>query len=422
MKNDSLFKKKSKKDLYKRIAITVFILFAVRLITKVPVPFLNSTIANYTYSDQDALNLYNRLTGGGLETFSILSLSIGPYITASILFQLLSIIFPSLEKYQKDGEYGKKKVEKIIKIISFVLTTIQAFLISVSFSSFNIIIRGSLPILIVTMVLIAGTGILLWLGNKITEFGVGNGISLILLLNILSRIPKDINALYNQFVEDQGWMGLLNAFVILLVVLLVIVLTIYLNNSIRKIPIQYSRKLNGKYDDSANIPLKVNVGNVMPIIFASSILTLPSLLVMNFPDFPKDGFWHSMYAATQQSNWFILSSWKLTIGYFAYLALLMYFAYFYAEITFNPAEISYNLKRSGGSIPGVRIGDQTIDYLENISKNLILIGTILLGFVCTIPMVATGLFQMKATFFGTSIIIAVSILLETFNQIDINGR
>lgn len=419
MKKNGLLNKNNK-ELVKRVAFTISMLFLIRLLTKIPVPFLNSTIASLTYADQDALGLYNRLTGGGLEEFSIFSLSISPYITSSILVQLLSILFPSLETLQKDGEYGKKKIEKITRKVNLILSFIQAFLITAAFSYSRVIYRGSLPLLIVTLVLVAGSLILMWMGNKITKYGVGNGISLILLLNILSRIPKDIESIYGQFIEDKGSIGILYGVAAISIALLIAVLTIYLNEAIRKIPIQYSKKMSGKFDDSAHIPLKLNVGNVMPIIFASSILALPSLFALAMQDASKAGVMQFILKASQQNKWFDLSSLSYSVGYIVYVGLMLFFSYFYAEMAFNPTEIAYSLKRSGGSIPNVRSGSETEVYLKALSDRLILFGALYLLFICSIPIILIGILQVKATLLGTSIIIIVSIFMETYKQINVN--
>lgn len=419
MKKNGLLNKNNK-ELVKRITFTIFMLFLIRLLTKIPVPFLNSTIASLTYADQDALGLYNRLTGGGIEEFSIFSLSISPYITASILVQLLSILFPSLETLQKDGEYGKKKIEKITRKVNLILSFIQAFLITAAFSYSRVIYRGSLPLLIVTLVLVAGSLVLMWMGSKITKYGVGNGISLILLLNVLSRIPKDIESIYGQFIEDKGSIGILYGIAAISIALLIAVLTIYLNEAIRKIPIQYSKKMSGKFDDSAHIPLKLNVGNVMPIIFASSILALPSLFALGMQDASKAGVMQFILKASQQNKWFNLGSWEYSIGYIVYVGLMLFFSYFYAEMAFNPTEIAYSLKRSGGSIPNVRSGSETETYLKSLSDRLILLGALYLLFICSIPIILTGILQVKATLLGTSIIIIVSIFMETYKQINVN--
>ena len=419
MKKNGLLNKNNK-ELVKRITFTIFKMFLIRLLTNIPVPFLNYTIASLTYADQDALGLYNRLTGGGLEEFSIFSLSISPYITASILVQLLSILFPSLEALQKDGEYGKKKIEKITRKVNLVLSFIQAFLITAAFSYSRVIYRGSLPLLIVTLVLVAGSLTLMWMGNKITKHGVGNGISLILLLNVLSRIPKDVGSIYGQFIEDKGSVGILYGIAAISIALLIAVLTIYLNEAIRKIPIQYSKKMSGKFDDSAHIPLKLSIGNIMPIIFASSILALPSLFALGMQDASKAGVMQFILKASQQNKWFDLSSWEYSVGYIVYVGLMLFFSYFYAEMAFNPTEIAYSLKRSGGSIPNVRSGSETETYLKSLSDRLILLGALYLLFICSIPIILTGLLQVKATLLGTSIIIIVSIFMETYKQINVN--
>lgn len=347
------------------------------------------------------------------------SLSIVPYITASIIIQLLAIIFPSLETLQREGELGKKLLSRYTQNISFGLAFFQSLFIALAYRKAHFVIGGWLPLTTILVSLMAGYSILLWLSNLITRNGIGNGLSLILLVNVLSKIPNDISSLYQKFISGKDiYTAIFATVIILSVVVTTIILTIIGNEATRKIPIQYGGKLRGRKNSDSYIPLKMNTSSIMPVIFASTMLSLPAIVV-SLSGIELTGKWKSLYLATIQDNWFVLSSWKQTIGYFLYLALLVFFAYYYTEMSFNPAEIANNFKRNSTTIPNVRPGKDTEDYLLNISKPLILIGVIFLAIICTIPMIVSGLFDAKIAFSGTSLIIVVSVLTETIRQIAI---
>lgn len=418
MKNKGLIVFLKNKELLKRLFFTLVILFIIRVLAKISVPWIDIEYIKTIFTGNPTFNFYNAITGGSLENFSIFSLSISPYITASILIQLSTIVFPSFEDLQKSGEYGRQELSKKTHKLSILLSFLQAWIIAMTFSKSGMVIQGWFPVLTITLTLVAGSSLLIWLGNKITEFGIGNGISLILLMNILSRIPNDAVTLYRLFISGNGWRGFLSAIVIVGLVLCIVCLTIALNEAIYKIPVQYASRINGKKANTEYIPLKLNVGNIMPVIFASSILSIPSNIIETF-NIELNGIYESLYLSTIQENWFKPESWKLTIGYFLYIGLLVFFAYFYADITFNSEEVANNLKRSNATIPSVRPGKPTDEYIKRISSPLILSGSIALALLCTIPMVISGLFQANVSFAGVSLIIVTSILVETYKYIKI---
>jgi len=419
MKKENKIKKILKnREILKKICFTLAILFLVRILTQITIPWVNVGYLRKIFSNP-ALSVYTSISGGGIENFSVFSLSIVPYITASIIIQLLAIIFPSLEALQREGELGKKLLSRYTQNISFGLAFFQSLFIALAYRKAHFVIGGWLPLTTILVSLMAGYSILLWLSNLITRNGIGNGLSLILLVNVLSKIPNDISSLYQKFISGKDiYTAIFATVIILSVVVTTIILTIIGNEATRKIPIQYGGKLRGRKNSDSYIPLKMNTSSIMPVIFASTMLSLPAIVV-SLSGIELTGKWKSLYLATIQDNWFVLSSWKQTIGYFLYLALLVFFAYYYTEMSFNPAEIANNFKRNSTTIPNVRQGKDTEDYLLNISKPLILIGVIFLAIICTIPMIVSGLFDAKIAFSGTSLIIVVSVLTETIRQIAI---
>lgn len=419
MKKENKIKKLLKnKDLKKRLFFTLLMLLLVRLLTQVTIPWVNVSFLRKIFSNP-ALYFYSSMTGGGIENFSVFSLSIVPYITSSIIMQLLAIIFPSLENLQKEGELGKKILLRHSQNISFFLAFFQALFIAYAYRKAHFVIGGWFPFVTITLSLVAGYSILLWISNLITKNGVGNGLSLILLINVLSKIPNDLTSLYQKFIYNKSFLlAATSIFIIVVVVAITTLLTIMINEAIRKIPVQHGGKLRGKGQVDSYIPLKMNTGSIMPVIFASTMLSIPAILV-SLTGVELTGKMKSLYLATVQDNWFVLSSWKLSIGYVVYIGLLVFFAYYYTEMAFNPAEVADNFKRSSTSIPNVRPGKDTETYLNKVSKPLTLIGVIFLAIICTIPMVISGIFEAKITFLGTSLIIIVSVLTETIRHVGI---
>lgn len=409
------------KDLQKRFFYTAFILTLIRCLTQISVPWVDIEYLKQLTKASSVFSFYNVFTGGGLENFSIFAMSISPYISASIILQLGAIVIPSIEQLQKEGEYGGRILNRYTRNISLVFAILQSTMMGLSFGHQGVIMGGWLPVLTIAVVLTASSSILIWLGGKITEKGLGNGISLILLTNMASRIPSDLRVLYRKFVLGKTIKQAIIAITIItLIIFVIILLTIIVNSAIRKIPVHYVGKLKGDslkgVDES--IPLKVNTGNVMPIVFATSILATPSFVLSLFRFKPK-GLLNSMLNSLVQTNWFVLSMWKLSIGYLIYIFLIVFFAYFYMEIVFSPIDVSNNLKRSGAVIPDVRPGEETERYIKTVSKPIILIGAIMLALLCTIPLIFSGVFGVSITFGGTSLIIIVSVLFETVKQSEV---
>lgn len=411
------------REIRRRVLYVLFILFIIRLASQVPVPGVDTEFfKNYFQSNaNDAFSFLNAFTGGGFTNFSILALSITPYITASIIVQLLTIAFPRLEEMSRDGEEGRKKLNDITRYLTVGLSVFESGAMCIGFGNQLILKLNVVNVIVVILSLTAGSCFLMWVGEQINEKGIGNGISIVLLINILSRVPQDMITLYENFVRGKTIAKATLAWVIILAIILgVTVLTLILNGAERRIPVQYSQKMVGRRlvgGNSSNIPLKVNTGGVIPIIFASSILSMPGIIVA-FTGKTPGGWPGRILNMFSSSHWFQPSDWFSSIGVLLYILLVVFFAYFYTSITFNPMEVADNMRKSGGFIPGIRPGKATEEYLNSVLKYIIFIGAVGLIIVCVIPHIFDGFFHANVSFGGTSLIIIVSVILETLKQID----
>lgn len=409
------------KEIRHRLFFTLLIIVLIRVMAQIPVPGVNTQVfKSYFQNSGNAMQLLNAFTGGGFEQFSIVALSITPYITASIIIQLLTVAIPALEEMTRDGEDGRKKLEKITRAVTVGLSIFESVAMCIGFRNRLVTEWNVINVILIVSVLTAGSCILMWMGDRIDDLGVGNGVSIILLVNILSRFPQDLLTLYENFIQGKTLArGVLAGVVIAAIILCVVLLTLILNGAERKIPIQYSRKIVGNQyqGSSSNIPLKVNTSGVIAVIFASSIMTFPAMVVTLFHLQPK-GIWQTVINCLNTGYWFNRTDMLPTVGFAVYALLVIFFAYFYTSITFNPMEIADNLKKQGGVIPGIRPGKPTEEYLENLLKYVVFIGAIGLIIVCAIPMIFNGLFHANVSFGGTSLIIVVSVILETVNQIE----
>ena len=411
-------------DIRKKILYTLAMIFVVRLGSQLPTPGVNPTYIKQFFESVsgDTFNFFNAFTGGSFETMSIFALSITPYITSSIIIQLLTIAIPKLEEMQKDGEDGRKKIATMTRYVTVILALIESTAMAVGFGRQGLLVKYNfVNAAIVVLTLTAGSAFLMWVGERITEKGVGNGISIVLLVNILSRVPNDLTGLYEQFVKGKGLAsGGLAAIIILAIILVLVVFTIILQDGERRIPVQYSQKMQGRRTvggQSTNIPLKVNTAGVIPVIFASSLLSMPSMIAA-FAGISGEGLGGKIIASLSQNNWFSPSKPIYSIGLIIYVALIIAFAYFYTSITFNPIEVADNMKKQGGFIPGIRPGKPTSDYLNKILNYIVLIGALGLTIVVLIPIFFNGVFGAYVSFGGTSIIIIVGVVLETIKQIE----
>ena len=412
------------KQLRKKLLFTTLILIVVRFGSQLPIPEIDSAqISAYLKSTLgDSFSLLNSFTGGSFMQMSVFSLIVTPYITSSIIMQLMTIVIPALEEMQKDGEDGRKRMAKITRYVTVVLAIIEGAGLAIGFANQGALGTDYTTFTIVTMIiaLTAGAVLVMWLGERITESGIGNGISIILLVNIVSGMPGDFTSLYNQFMKGkQIGPALIAGCVIVGVVLAVVVFVIVLSDAERHIPVQYSKKMQGRKlvgGQQSKIPLKVNTAGVIPIIFASSIMQFP-IMLQNVLKYENNGFIGKALTSLNSSTWFDASHPKRSIGLLIYIVLVVLFAYFYTSITFNPLEISNNMKKQGGFIPGIRPGKPTVDYLNKILKYIIFIGAAGLTIVAVVPFFFNGVFGASVSFGGTSIIIVVGVILETIKQI-----
>lgn len=413
------------KEIRRKIGYVLMMLVVIRIGSQIPVPGTDNASLQTFFASQTngAFNFLDAFTGGSLSSFSILALSITPYITSSIIVQLLTIAIPALEEMQKDGEDGRKKLQNITRYVTVGLALIESIAMAIGFGNQGLLAEVNfVNVSIVTVCLTAGSAFLMWIGEQITEKGVGNGISIVLLINIVSRIPSDFVLLYEQFIKGKSLAkGGLAAIIILAVVIGLVVLVLILNGAERKIPVQYSKKMQGRKmvgGQSSHIPLKVNTAGVIPVIFASSLMSLPSIIMQFAGKSAGSGWGSKIINMLNSNNWFKISDPLSSVGLILYIVLVVFFAYFYTSITFNPLEIADNMKKQGGFIPGIRPGKPTSDYLTKILNYIIFIGAAGLCIVAVIPFIFNGLFSASVSFAGTSIIIIVGVILETVKQIE----
>lgn len=415
------------KLLYVLVAIVI-----IRIGCNIPVPGANVSFMKEIFDSNKSLGLLDVMTGGSFSRMSIFALNITPYITASIILQLLTIAIPRLEEMQKDGEDGRKKINEYTRYLSIVLAIIEGVAIVIGFRNQGLFDSktGWTGLVVAVVALTAGAAFLMWLGEQITEKGVGNGISIVLLVNIVARIPSDLSNLYKTYIA--GASNITNAIVagviIVGIIVAMYVFIVWLQDGERRIPVQYAKKIQGNKMSGGNashIPLKVNTAGVIPVIFASSMMSLPVIIASFAGVAPKSGegatLFQKFLKVCNQSDWCKITSWsefKYTLGLLIYIVLVVFFAYFYTSVTFNPLEISNNMKRQGGFIPGIRPGKPTTEYLTTVLNSIIFIGAIGMCIVCVLPIFFSGAFGADVSFSGTSLIIVVGVIIETVKQIE----
>ena len=413
------------KDIRKKIGYTFLMLIVIRLGSELPTPGVNPTYIKEFFAQNtgEAFNLFNAFTGGSFGQMSIFALSITPYITSSIIMQLLTIAIPKLEEMQKEGEDGRKKIVAITRYLTVVLALIESTAMAVGFGRQGLLKEYNfVNAAIVVLTLTAGSAFLMWIGERITEKGVGNGISIVLVINILSRVPSDMTTLFNQFVKGKSLAsGGLAVVIILAIIVAMVVFVILLQDGQRKISVQYSQKIAGRKTfggQSTHIPLKVNTAGVIPIIFASSLMQFPIVIASFLGKGNGSGIGSEILRGMNQGNWLNPDQIKYSWGLIVYIVLTVFFAYFYTSITFNPLEIANNMKKSGGFIPGIRPGKPTVEYLTKRLNYIIFIGACGLVVVQVVPIFFNGWFGANVSFGGTSLIIIASVILETLKQIE----
>jgi len=416
------------KDIRNRIIFTFLMLIVIRIGSQLPVPGVNGEVFKSWFENQAAgLGFFDAITGGSFLSMSVLALNITPYITSSIIMQLLTIAIPALEEMQKDGEDGRKKIAEITRYLTVGLALFEAGAMTYGFWNAGYLLeKNALNVITVVTSLTAGSAVLMWIGERITEKGVGNGISIVLVINIISRIPADLGTLWDQFVAGQSWArGAVAGIIILAIIILMVVFVILLQGAERRIPVQYSKKMQGRKQvggQQTHIPLKVNTSGVIPVIFAQSLMQTPVILSSLFGWGKGTGIGSQILTGLSQDNWCDPKAPIYTLGLIVYIVLIIGFAYFYTQITFNPLEIANRMKQQGGFIPGMRPGKTTSDYLSQVLNYIVFIGAIGLTIVAIVPIFFNGVFNASVSFAGTSIIIVVGVIIETLKQIESQMR
>ena len=416
------------KDIRSRIIFTFLMLIVIRIGSQLPVPGVNGDVFRSWFESQaSGLGFFDAITGGSFLSMSVFALNITPYITSSIIMQLLTIAIPALEEMQKDGEEGRKKIAEITRYVTVGLALFESSAMTVGFwRSGYLLEKNVLTAITVVTALTAGSAVLMWIGERITEKGVGNGISIVLVINIISRIPADMGNLWDQFIDGKGLLqGVIAIVVILAVIIGMVVFVIVLQGAERRIPVQYSKKMQGRKQvggQQTHIPLKVNTSGVIPVIFAQSLMQTPVILASLFGWGNGTGFWSKVLNGLNQSNWCNPKEPVYTIGLLVYILLIIGFAYFYTQISFNPLEIANNMKKAGGFIPGMRPGKTTSDYLNQVSNYIVFIGAVGLTIIAIVPIFFSGIFGASVSFAGTSLIIVVGVIIDTLKQIESQMR
>lgn len=409
-------------ELRKKLIFTLVCLVIFRLGSAIPVPFIDTDALSQFFSNYDntILGFFNMMSGGGFETANIFALSIQPYINASIIMQLLSVAIPALERMVKDGgEQGRKKLAAATRYVTVLLGLLMgfAYYMMLARSSVGSLINpGSLNSTYVAILIIltftAGTAFIMWLGEQITDHGIGNGISIILFASIISRGPQIIGSAWGQLAG--GGMTWFTLAIVVILFLAVIAFIVWMSDAERRIPIQYAKKMVGRKmygGRSTNLPIKVNMSGVMPIIFASSISTFPATIMAFFPEPAVGSFWYNA-----NKYFFSPNSWVYAIIYFL---LIIFFSYFYTAIQYNPVEISNNLKNNGGFIPGFRPGRPTSDFIAKVMNKVTLFGAVFLGIIALLPTIVGNFVNISGLAIGgTSIMIVVGVALETVKQLE----
>ena len=412
------------KELRAKLLYTFMMLVVIRFGSQLPIPGVETSFFADWFAKQttDVFGFFNAMTGGSFSQMSVFALSITPYITSSIILQLLTIAIPTLEEMHKD-EDGRKKIQQYTRCVTVGLAVLESGAMAIGFGRQGFLIDyNAWSIIVAVATMTAGSALLMWIGEQITEKGVGNGISIVLLFNILSSIPTDIRNLYYEFVFGQVIaVQAIRLLIIFAVIVAMVVFVIVLNDAQRNIPVQYSKKMVGRKlvgGQASSIPLKVNTAGVMPVIFASSIMSFPVVIAQFFSvDYNTTG--GKILMMLNSGSWCNPDQPIYSIGLLVYIVLIVMFAYFYTSIAFNPLEVANNMKKQGGFIPGIRPGRPTSDYLSHILNYIVLIGAVGLIVVSVVPIVVSGVFSMsRLSFAGTSLIIIVSVVLETIKSIE----
>lgn len=416
-------------DVRKKLLYTLVLIIVFRFGCYITVPGVDAIALNdimQASSSGSLSGLIDIISGGAFSRFSIFAMTISPYITASIVLQLLGMVIPSLERLMKEGgEEGKAKINRYTKYLTILLALIEGTGIYLSYQSSGIFINpGFLTGALVVLSLVAGTALLMWLGEQITSKGIGNGISIIIFIGIISSLPMVATTLYKLVITDAGFSttGLLTALGIIIGAIILVAGVVFVQQAERRVPVQYAKKVVGRKmygGQNTHIPLKLAMAGVIPVIFASSFMTFPAMIIQMFNNniAAETGFWATIYKFSVAT-----SSSSVPIGYsianaIVYLVLIVAFTFFYTYATFNPAEVSNNIKKNGGFIPGIRAGKPTTDYLSGIISKLTWFGGLFLSLIAILPMLMRFT-NLNVAFGGTSILIVVGVALETVQQLE----
>lgn len=400
------------KDIRRKILYTLMMILVFRIGATIPVPGVNTDYIRAMVGDNSLLSLYNMFTGGAFSSFTLFALGIGPYITASIIMQLLTIGFESLEELQKSGEEGKKRINKYTKYVALALAFVQA--IAITLGVVKNALRSDSVFFIVTVILtlVSASMLLMWIGDKITEKGLGNGSSIIIFFGIVSRIPNDI--ISTAKLLKSGKIAIWEAVLLVGVILLTIAAVTYIQEATRKIPVQYAKRVVGRKmygGQSSHIPMKVNQSGVIPVIFASSLLAFPQTIAM-FMGADAQAFVRTYLSPMATPGVWIYRSLEIL--------LIVFFSYFYTTVSFNTEDIANNMKNNGGFIPGIRPGKPTIDYLNRILSRLTLAGALFLACIVMVSAIIMFFMKLQITLVGTSLLIVVGVALELKRQLESN--
>lgn len=399
-------------DLRQKIIFTLLMLLVFRLGSNIPIPGIDRQILSEVFSGNTGLfGLFDLFSGGAFSNFTIFALSITPYITASIILQLLTIAVPSLEALAKEGAEGKKKIAQYTRYLTVILAIVQAIGLTVGLFRQAVVNKDFFSIAVIVLTLSAGTAFLMWLGEQINEKGIGNGISLIIFGGIISRMPTGIHQTWVKL--QAGEVGIISVLLFIVFALIVVVGVVMVQQGQRRIPVQYAKRVVGRKmygGQSTHIPMKVNQSGVIPVIFSLSLLQFPITITYFIPNTAFANFvtrWLSPYG--DPGVWIY--------GLFN-IILIVFFTYFYTAVTFNPMEVANNMKANGGFIPGIRPGRPTVEYLNKVMTRITFVGAIFLAFIATLPTLLQQFTALEIGFGGTSLLIAVGVALDTMKQLE----
>ena len=401
------------KEIRGKMIFTLLMLVVFRIGSNIPVPGINrSTLAQmFTGDNMGLFDLFNLFSGGSFSNFTVFALSITPYITASIIIQLLTIAFPYFERLAKEGMEERKKMAQITRYLTVALALIQGLGMSVGLFRKAVADQSTFSFIVITLILTAGTTFLMWLGEQINENGIGNGISLIIFGGIVDRIPSGVLELWNKY--QEGTLSIITVVMFVVLGVLVIVGVIEIQQGTRRIPVQYAKRVVGRKmygGQSTHIPLKVNQAGVIPIIFALSILQFPITIMYFFPGTAFYSFCEKYLSPAGNPGVWVYAILNVL--------LIIFFNYLYTAVTFNPMEVSQNMKANGGFIPGIRPGKATVEYLSKVMSRLSIVGALFLALIATLPTIISQYSGLDIRFGGTSLLIAVGVALDTMRQLE----